>query len=414
MAKASSISFTFGENISDIGAYMSADIGTGSDAEEQSPYIPASKEKKIHSQSSTACRYYTAGKCRRGSACRFVHLQPESVPQEYAYPNEHDVYTRTCRYYAAGHCRRGSACHFMHSPPDSVPSESAYPNGHEVYTRIPRKGWDQGIGHSHGYTAYATYMASRYVTPYGFGTSRNAFDNYSDLSSSDSAPSDESLDAAFKAITIEEPVSSERFPSAFSHLSPSLEHPNNAGTRCGNVAYPGYNRGYTPPCSKPRVATCRKAEQAREKPVLYKTKPCKFFSALKTCAEGNKCRFIHDVDKCKQGKKADNQARGTAPSHLPPKPRSLQEEFKARDYYPITWRVIGGGVMMGGYRLPCKAFAAGYCPHGTDCRLAHETEPRASENGVVQLKTQTSAASCGNTTLCQTISYIQVLNQSAG
>jgi hypothetical protein len=80
MARASRIPSNFGENISDIGACMSADNGTGSDAEERSPHIPA-KEKKIHVKSSTVCRYYAARSCRRGSSCRFVHLQPDSVLQ---------------------------------------------------------------------------------------------------------------------------------------------------------------------------------------------------------------------------------------------------------------------------------------------------------------------------------------------
>lgn len=367
MAKASRISSNF-----------------GSDTKELSPHIPA-KEKEIHLQSSTVCRYYAAGRCRHGSACRFVHLHPERVPQEYAYPNEHGVRTRICHYYTAGHCQRGSACHFVHSPPESVPQEYAYPNGHGVHMRAPHKWYDQYIGHSHGYAAYAIYAVAPHVAPYGFDA-RHAVDNSSDISSLDSTPSDQSLNAAFEAMTIKEPVSSEYLPSAFSQSSPSLQYPNNTGTRYSNVAC----SGYTPTGLKPRAATRRKAEQGKEKQTLYRTKPCKFFSAGKTCRGGNKCRFIHEVEKSKLAKKADNQARGTAPSHLPPKPCSLQEETKARDYYPITWRVIGGGVMMG---LPCKAFAAGYCPDGKDCRLARETEVWTTENGVVQLKTETSATS---------------------
>lgn len=354
MAKASRISSNF-----------------GSDAEKQSPRISA-KEKKVHLQSSTVCRYYATGSCRRGSACRFVHLQSQSVPKEYAHPREHAVHTRICRYYTAGHCQRGSACHFMHSPPESVPREYVYPHEYEVYTRTPRKGWDQGIGHSHGYTSYAVHTVAPHVAPYGFGA-RYAFDNSSDISSSDSTPSDQDLSTAFRIMTIEEPVSSEYFPSAFSQSPPSLQYPNNTDTRCGDVSYPGYNRGYTPTGLKTQAATYRKAEQGKEKLTLYRTKPCKFFSARKTCPEGNKCRFIHDLEKGKKARKADNQ-----------------EELKARDYYPITWRVIGGGVMMG---LPCKALAAGYCPDGNNCRLAHETEVWTSENSVLQLKTRTSATS---------------------
>jgi hypothetical protein len=37
-----------------------------------------------------------------------------------------------------------------------------------------------------------------------------------------------------------------------------------------------------------------------------------------------------------------------APSELPTKPQNKIEEQRSRDFYPITWRVIGGGVMMAG------------------------------------------------------------------
>ncbi|KAF9238565.1 hypothetical protein BU15DRAFT_62528 [Melanogaster broomeanus] len=39
-------------------------------------------------------------------------------------------------------------------------------------------------------------------------------------------------------------------------------------------------------------------------------------------------------------------------------------------FFPITWRVIGGGVMMGGER---------HCKYGDDCKLAHETELEADD-----------------------------------
>lgn len=287
------------------------------------------------------------------------------------------MHTTICHYYTTGYCRRGSACHFVHSPPENVPqgipqSKYAYPIGHEMHTRTPHKG-----------TAYAIYTVTPHVGPHA----RDAFDSSSDMFSSDSTPSDQSLNAAFQVMSIEESVSSEYLPSPF---SPNLQYPNNTSARYSNVGYPGYNRGYTPTGLKPRAATRQKAEQGKERPTLYRTKPCKFFSTRKTCPGGNKCRFIHDVEKYKRPKKADNRACDATPSHLPPKPRSLQEELKARNYYPITWRVIGGGVMMG---LPCKAFAAGCCPNAKNCRLSHETEVCTSENGVVKVTTQKSETS---------------------
>jgi hypothetical protein len=38
------------------------------------------------------------------------------------------------------------------------------------------------------------------------------------------------------------------------------------------------------------------------------------------------------------------------PYDLPAKPLSAVEEQKKRGFYPISWRVIGGGVMMSGKR----------------------------------------------------------------
>lgn len=114
----------------------------------------------MHLQSSTLCRYYATGSCRRASACRFVHLQPESVPQgmmslcllrlprtyiaeippsENAYSNEQPVHTRICRYYAAGHCRRGSTCHFVHSLPESAPQGMVSPSVRFVSHRLTCK-----------------------------------------------------------------------------------------------------------------------------------------------------------------------------------------------------------------------------------------------------------------------------------
>src|SRR5215471_1792004 len=41
---------------------------------------------------------------------------------------------------------------------------------------------------------------------------------------------------------------------------------------------------------------------------------------------------------------------------LPSKPLSVQEENRKKGYFPISWRVIGGGVPLGGKRI-CILFA---------------------------------------------------------
>jgi len=83
---------------------------------------------------------------------------------------------------------------------------------------------------------------------------------------------------------------------------------------------------------------------------------------------------------------------------LPTRPDSDIEELHKRGIYPITWRVIGGGVMMGGHRkclalpprfLPltphtyiigevCVQYLDGTCTDGDDCRFSHVTDSAPS------------------------------------
>eukprot|EP00927_Polykrikos_kofoidii_P060766 TRINITY_DN55686_c0_g1_i1.p1 TRINITY_DN55686_c0_g1~~TRINITY_DN55686_c0_g1_i1.p1 ORF type:complete len:460 (-),score=80.41 TRINITY_DN55686_c0_g1_i1:235-1614(-) len=50
---------------------------------------------------SLICKYWVAGKCRKGGACNFAH---EVVPE-----------TRECKYWQAGNCAKGQSCHFVHT-----------------------------------------------------------------------------------------------------------------------------------------------------------------------------------------------------------------------------------------------------------------------------------------------------------
>ncbi|KAF7980638.1 hypothetical protein HWV62_37444 [Athelia sp. TMB] len=91
---------------------------------------------------------------------------------------------------------------------------------------------------------------------------------------------------------------------------------------------------------------------------------------------------IHDVTVANQptvvgtgsSSSSSSAALAQPPAELPRKPLSVIEEKKSQGFYPISWRVIGGGVMMGGSREICRAFTAGRCDKGEDCPFAHEVE----------------------------------------
>jgi len=81
--------------------------------------------------------------------------------------------------------------------------------------------------------------------------------------------------------------------------------------------------------------------KTRNKVASYKTKPCKFFRPESGCPNGEECTFIHD--------QSENRAPDPHSSQhqtLPSRPLSQHEINIQHEFYPVSWRVIGGGVMM--------------------------------------------------------------------
>ncbi|PCH40300.1 hypothetical protein WOLCODRAFT_136768 [Wolfiporia cocos MD-104 SS10] len=126
----------------------------------------------------------------------------------------------------------------------------------------------------------------------------------------------------------------------------------------------------------------------RPKSVFYKTKPCKFYHSQGSCIKGDRCNFIHEsgetstTSKDVAGTRDSEPGSGFPGNHitfssyqkqhaLPDKPVSSLKEQRRSNFYPVAWRVIGGGVMMGGHREICHDYIVGHCPEGEDCKFAH-------------------------------------------
>jgi len=79
------------------------------------------------------------------------------------------------------------------------------------------------------------------------------------------------------------------------------------------------------PRSSPRSST-------KQKNIKYKTKPCRFYPTERGCPKGSSCTFIHD----------ESRHQTLSPvKELDPK------EDSRKNYFPVPWRVIGGGVRVG-------------------------------------------------------------------
>ncbi|KAI8994203.1 hypothetical protein BD414DRAFT_411800 [Trametes punicea] len=137
----------------------------------------------------------------------------------------------------------------------------------------------------------------------------------------------------------------------------------------------------------------------------FKTKPCRFFGEPTGCVKGDRCNFIHEhpnegrlptglaapVEVMSEGEAesaADSSVQGehpasTAATSEPSPSVSTQTEQPKKNFYPVTWRVVGGGVTLGGKREICENFMAGRCTEGADCRFAHPDTTSGDEEYVV-------------------------------
>ncbi|KAJ7797828.1 hypothetical protein B0H14DRAFT_2909213 [Mycena olivaceomarginata] len=98
----------------------------------------------------------------------------------------------------------------------------------------------------------------------------------------------------------------------------------------------------------PDQPSFRSADRERHRVAHYRTKPCRYIKAGNFCRNGNDCRFIH----------ANPDKINNEPSSPPPEPVKLQLELRPKPlfkegnmrkgYFPILWRVIGGGVLVSG------------------------------------------------------------------
>ncbi|THV03009.1 hypothetical protein K435DRAFT_775181 [Dendrothele bispora CBS 962.96] len=127
----------------------------------------------------------------------------------------------------------------------------------------------------------------------------------------------------------------------------------------------------TPKClspeTDPKPKSMSKLRKDLNREAKYKTKPCKFWKARGACPRGDECTFMHGEDDkgwphntstSANSVSNDSQSQsspvsstssdgGNVKHQLPSKPLSELEEKRQRGFFPINWRVIGGGVLMG-------------------------------------------------------------------
>ncbi|KAF8895606.1 hypothetical protein BD779DRAFT_740310 [Infundibulicybe gibba] len=286
--------------------------------------------KKRHTK---PCKYFQTMTCPRSAdECHFSHTLAS-----------YEKRVEQCRYLVAGGCSGGEWCPYSHTH-DAEASYAVKQRNMLPVLSIPPN-----------HTPYHT--PSPMWTPYGSAYYNihyrtNDYVNQDFISPTDQPPS-ESSGASQSGSSCEEVIFTTEDPGyeehPHSHQSqilvseePPLVHVSPLYPSLNPIGFPPTPAFLAfPPVSPstmvkvPKVSgRARSRSIPRQKLANYRTKPCKFFTEENGCPRGDRCTFIHS-----NNKDGPSNSNGTKP--VTPK---TQEDSQKKDYFPVNWRVIGGGV----------------------------------------------------------------------
>ncbi|KAH7927807.1 hypothetical protein BV22DRAFT_1127120 [Leucogyrophana mollusca] len=339
------------------------------DDEHATPILPVAKQVEIDAPSvrgTIVCRYFRAGYCRRGSACQFGHPvgQGTEAPEVRKEASRSHAPVYFPRPFPSSGWHPSSPTWCPYGPPFPLPPPYSLPG-------IPLT---RGAILQHTESDFVSAVSER-----SSSASSGLSERVTDSRLTEAPKSHHSAHAPY-------------YIGASGGANISLPFAASEALR-GIPVYSPYPAHVTT-ALYPQLQSRPQAADTRRKPMAYKTKPCRFFSAKGSCVNGEMCTFIHDLgDSSGTADSALSDVDSDSRPELPAKPTTVYEDSKAKDYYPITWRVVGGGVMMGGNRQMCKAYTGGYCKYGDDCKFAHETELETYPDGLVQLKSRRKQSS---------------------
>ncbi|CAL1712267.1 unnamed protein product [Somion occarium] len=322
------------------------------------------------------------------------HTPPTRKRTEQLLSPTHPLYrTKPCHNFAMGYCRYGDNCAYLHMPP-TPPSQPHSPLSMNYFhpvapcMNVP----------SHSFSAEQAIL--HHLPNFPPSPCPTVTDGTSEMSSSV-----EDLTAMMQQYSINPIV---RSGHADEIPLPPVP-PCTPATYDYYVPSPGVSTISTNTSPSPSGDRSRSPRRSRSRSVtygisLFKTKPCTFYATKGRCLKGDRCNFIHesperDAEKAcsSEGKSSPSPKSRSSPSRPSPisvtpsrvsrvstptpvreiketnisQEREGNDDDEKKDFHPITWRVIGGGVKMSGHREICQDYIAGRCNDGVDCKYAH-------------------------------------------
>ncbi|KAF4617556.1 hypothetical protein D9613_005971 [Agrocybe pediades] len=308
-------------------------------------------QKKRHTK---PCKYFQVNKCPHpADVCDFAHVL---VNPTIGSPVGHGL--AVCRFYY-GQCMNGPMCTCKRASGATLLTQEApaavglysdqlwSPTSVDAnYSESPPPMYTGFSSFSPTWPPSATYPMPTLFSPVADSVLRNMSSRSRD--SIGTTATSHSMDSADSVVTTEDPQYSEHQhdhqsqicvidDSPVIHVPPFQPFPyiNTAVMQPTPHGYYGHprpraNESILPPSLKSRTKV------SKQKALKYKTKPCKFFPTERGCPNGAACNFIHDEPHLIAAL-GDKDTKEDLP----------KEETARKNFVPIPWRVIGGGVLVG-------------------------------------------------------------------
>ncbi|KAJ6585301.1 hypothetical protein B0H19DRAFT_418206 [Mycena capillaripes] len=393
---------------------------------------PPSPKKPPHKKRHTKpCRYFQVGSCPHTAQedCNFAHVfsdPPVSLPPP-----------KQCRYYLQGNCTNGIWCQYLHGDASAGSDDHSLLKDYQNINSLAGRPFDVGpntVQMRVGVVPSVAYVPSQFngmpvartswpyplefvpsphllppntiippaASPDSFGSATPSSSPTSSVSDDGVLPVDDAPGQHYSYFSADGnsyvyddpflPYSPPRslplsvVPAAYG-MTPLYEifspkTPPSAGFY--TVAPSGFPPQNPHP---PRTALDRE----RQRLANYRTKPCRYFTAGAVCPNGDACTFIHgDPDKIHKPPSPPPEPAAKFQHELPSRPLSVKEENTRKGYFPISWRVIGGGVLLSGTKAELSSSDESDLSEDSESFDGRD-DPMFESRGVLEIEIPSSA-----------------------
>ncbi|CAK5262087.1 unnamed protein product [Mycena citricolor] len=291
------------------------------------PQPRARRPPPIKKRHTKPCRYYQNGTCPHAAQedCDFAHVYAPSGLKSSPSPPP-----KQCRYWLQGVCTNGMWCQFRHGD-DQDGVEELRITDYNIQVRSATTPGPEPVG-----LVPVVPPSPYFGQPSAIYFGPSPYQPHTPMETSPVA-------SPAGSPTSEEEMYAQR-PYYYSPYEPALGY-SPAAIPSAFMAIPVFDTSMGPRALPLPATPGLSPRTFRPRSASYHTKPCRYFKPGSVCPSGDNCTFIHAYPRVSVSTESDRSPEA-------PSVRISHEPIAKKDYFPVSWRVIGGGVSLSDNKQP--------------------------------------------------------------